>query len=66
MARKWLKKAINPAHRGRVRAYVRRKYGAKAFTQRGTIKPEYLNKAQTTKNASLKRAIILANRLRKM
>ena len=66
--RKWLQKAIK--REGRVRRYLRRVYGSKAFTRKGTIKVEYLNKAERraekTGNLSLERAIILAKRLRKM
>lgn len=70
MAKKWLQKAINPKHKDRVKNYVRRLYGAKAFTERGTIKPEYLNKAEEhaekTGNTGLVRATALAKRLKKM
>ena len=54
-------------HPGRVREYVRREYGDEAFTERGTIKPEYLEKAkeraEAQHNRSLVDAVDLAMRL---
>lgn len=67
---KWIKGAIK--HPGRVRSYVKRKYGSKAFEKNGTgrIKSAYLNdaakSAKKSNNKSLTRAINLARRLRKM
>ena len=56
-------------HPGRVHRYLEREYGPEAFKPDGTIKAEYLDKAETkTKeagNVSLERAIILAKRLKK-
>lgn len=63
----WIQKAIKKP--GRVRTYVKRLYGNKAFTKSGTIKLEYLKKAKAhaekTGNTSLIRAINLAINLRK-
>ena len=46
---------------GRTRRYMKRKYGKKAFTDRGTLRLSYLRKAKDalkdSKNTSLKRAI---------
>lgn len=55
---------------GRVREYLKRTYGNEAFTERGTIKVEYLDKAkeraEKSNNRSLVDAIDLAKRLKKM
>ena len=73
MGRKfWIQDVIK--REGRVRKYLKRKYGDKAFKKDGTIKLSYLNKAirelgHTTKGSvkhSLKMALILARRLIKM
>jgi len=40
MPRKWIGKAIRKP--GALRSYVKRKYGAKGFTKRGTIKVSIL------------------------
>jgi len=68
---KWIQKGVK--REGRVRDYLRRVYGAKAFTKRGTIKTEYLNKAirriktkPTPNEASLLSAVYLAKRLKKI
>lgn len=54
-------------HPGRVHRYVMKEFGRKAFTQRGTIKDGYLEKAErrawASHQTSLERAIILAKRL---
>ena len=57
MARKkvdyWIHEAIKRP--GRVKEYIKRKYGDKAFTKKGTIKAEYLKKAlKEAKDESLK------------
>ena len=49
--------------KGRVKEYIKREYGKKAFTERGTIKEKYLTKAY--KSESLKKAIRLAKTMRK-
>ena len=65
--KKWIQAAIKRP--GRTKAYLRRKFGAKAFTKDGRIKTTYLNKAiQAAKkqgNRSLLSALILAKRLKK-
>ena len=65
---RWIQKAIK--RKGRVRSFLKRKYGRKAFTKKGTIKAEYLKKAERhaerTGNLSLERAVILAKRLKRM
>ena len=49
--------------KGRVKEYIKREYGKKAFTEHGTIKEKYLTKAY--KSESLKKAIRLAKTMRK-
>jgi len=55
---------------GRVRRYLRRVYGNRAFNKDRTIKMEYLDKAERraerTGNTNLEHAIHLAKRLKKM
>ncbi|MCY0851038.1 capsid protein VP2 [Sulfuracidifex metallicus] len=64
----WLQGAIK--RKGRVRKYLEKEYGSKAFTEKGDIKISYLNKAlkkaKREGDESLERAIILAKRLKKM
>ncbi|MBO8180486.1 MAG: capsid protein VP2 [Archaeoglobus sp.] len=67
MARKkWIQEAIERP--GRVRRYVKRLFGNKAFTKEGKIKLSYLRKAkkraERTGNTSLVKAINLAITLR--
>jgi hypothetical protein len=46
---------------------MKRRYGRKAFTKTGKIKISYLQKAaKQTKSKSLKSALLLAARLKKM
>ena len=63
---KFIQKSIK--HPGRVREYIKRTFGQEAFTEKGTIKPEYLikakQKAEENHNRSLVDAIDLAMRLR--
>ena len=60
----WIQRAIKRP--GRVRRYMMRKYGKRAFTKSGEIKVSYLRRAiKETKNRSLKSALILAVRLKK-
>jgi len=67
MKKNFLKKAIKRP--GRVRKYLKKLYGSKAFFKNGNIKVEYLDKAERqaekTGNTSLERAIILAKRLKR-
>jgi hypothetical protein len=61
----WIQEAVSRP--GRVRVYMKRKYGKKAFTKSGKIKITYLRKAaKETKNRSLRSALNLAIRLKKM
>ena len=57
-------------HPGRVREYIERTYGKEGFTEKGTIKMEYLlkakQKAEENHNRSLVDAIDLAIRLKTM
>jgi hypothetical protein len=39
---KWIQKAINPKHKGKLRRKVQAKYGKSGFTERGTIKVDVL------------------------
>jgi len=73
VAKRWIQKAIKRP--GRTKAYLRRLYGAKAFTKNGEIKQSYLLKAiaHVKKNVkdpkrrrSLLAALNLARRLEKM
>ena len=64
----WIQGAIERP--GRVRRYVMRVYGPKAFDSKGRIKPKYLDmaerRAEKSGNQSLAAAIRLAKRLKKM
>jgi len=61
----WIQEAVKRP--GRVRAYMKRKYGRRAFTKTGKIKTSYLRKAaKETKSRSLRSALNLAIRLKKM
>ena len=61
----WIQKAVKRP--GRVRTYMRRKYGSRAFTKSGAIKTSYLRRAvKETKDRSLRSALLLAMRLKKM
>jgi len=70
--RLWIRRAIKRP--GRIRRYLRLRYGSKAFKRDGTIKVEYINRAikslgKTTRGSrkhSLKMALILAKRLKRM
>jgi hypothetical protein len=63
--RYWIQRAIKRP--GRVRAYMKRRYGKRAFTKSGEIKMSYLRKAaKETKNRSLRSALLLAIRLKRM
>lgn len=46
MAKKelWIQDAVKPKREGKYRESVRRRYGKKGFTQRGTIKQEVIAK----------------------
>ncbi|MEM3629102.1 MAG: hypothetical protein QXE06_07000 [Candidatus Bathyarchaeia archaeon] len=63
MTRYWIQKAIKRP--GALRQYMKRKYGNKAFTSKGTIKVEYLQKEAKQKGTIGKRAR-LALTLRKL
>lgn len=61
----WIQEAIKRP--GRVRNYLKRKYGKKAFTKDGDIKVSYIRKAlKTAKSESLKRALRLALTLKRL
>ena len=63
--KKWIQKSN--LKKDRVKKYIERKYGNKAFTKDGNIKITYLNKAiKECNNKSLKRALILAKTLKKI
>jgi hypothetical protein len=63
MTRYWIQKAVK--RKGALRAHMKRKYGSKAFTSRGTIKREYLEKEAKQPGTTGKRAR-LAITLRKV
>jgi len=64
----WIQEAIERP--GRVRRYLKRVYGDRAFTKDGKIKPKYLRmakkRAERYGNTSLVQAINLAMRLKGM
>jgi len=69
--KKWIEEAVG--EEGRVREYLRRKYGIKAFKSDGDIKMSFLNKAiRYVKDGpgrnkdNLLQALYLAKRLKKM
>jgi hypothetical protein len=63
--RYWIQRAIK--HPGRVRRYMKHRYGKKAFTKSGEIKTSYLRKAaKETKSRSMRSALLLAIRLKRM
>ncbi len=73
MPNDWVQKAIERP--GRVRRYLKRKYGNKAFYKNGKIKIKYLDieirrlknkKNKTPQELSLYRALLLAKQLKKM
>ena len=63
--RKWIQRAVKKP--GALREYVKRKYGKKGFTERGTIKTEVLRKLAKEKGTTGKRArlALTLRRLRK-
>ena len=61
----WIQRAVKRP--GRVRRYMMRKYGKRAFTKSGEIKMSCLRRAaKETKNRSLRSALLLAIRLKRM
>lgn len=63
MTRYWIQKAIKRP--GALRAYVKRKYGKKGFTKKGTIKTEVLREL-AEKPGSVGRRARLALTLRRL
>jgi len=62
---RWIQQAIKRP--GRVRAYMMRRYGKRAFTKSGTIRMRYLKRAaRETRDRSLRSALLLAIRLKRM
>ena len=62
--KRWIPKNLK---KDRVRNYLKRKYGSVAFDKNGNIKVSYINKAlKETKDKSLKLALNLAKRFKKM
>ena len=68
----WIQKAIK--REGRVRRYLKRKYGSRAFDERGRIRPEYIDMAieelkrrpKSKRPKGLLNALYLAKRLKRM
>lgn len=64
---KWEQGAVK--HPGRVHRYLMREYGKEAFHEDGTIKEEYLNRAEERAkkegNIGLEKAIVLAKTFKK-
>ena len=64
MTEKWIQEAIQKP--GRVKRYLKRKYGDAAFTKDGKIKLSYIRKAlKECEDPSLRAALRLAIRLKK-
>ncbi len=64
MSKYWIPKNLK---KDRVRNYLKRKYGNKAFTKDGKIKISYLYMAEkSTKDKSLKDAINLAIKFKRL
>lgn len=61
---RWIQKTH--MRKGALRNYMMRHYGSKAFTEKGTIKLEYLNDAEKNGNAHVKKMVRLAKNLRKI
>lgn len=60
----WIPKKLD---KGRVKKYVKRQYGNKAFTKDGDLKQSYLSKAEKkAKQKSLKDAISMAKTLKRL
>ena len=62
--RNWIQKAIKKP--GSLRAYVKRKYGKRGFTEKGTIRVEVLRRLKKHKNPTIRRRAVLALTLRKL
>jgi hypothetical protein len=61
----WIQRVVKRP--GRVKRYMKRRYGKRAFTKSGEIKMSYLRRAaKETKNRSLRSALLLAIRLKRM
>jgi len=63
LVRYWIKQAIKKP--GALKAYIKRRYGKRGFTKKGTIKPKVLRKLAKRKGKIGKRAR-LALTLRKL
>ena len=50
MVRRWIQKAIR--NEGALREYIRRRFGSRGFTKRGTIKVEILRRLARDPNVS--------------
>lgn len=63
-SKNWIPKKLDT---GRVRRYIMRKYGKKAFKENGDLKISYINKAiQETNNKSLQDALRMAKTFKRM
>ena len=64
--KRWIQKAVK--HKGALRSYVKRRFGDKAFTKRGTIRVEVLKKLAKDPKVSetTRRRVRLALTLRKL
>ncbi len=63
MPKKWIQK-IN-LKKGSYRASVKRRYGKKGFTSKGTIKQSVINKDKHSRNPKIRKRAVLADTLRK-
>jgi hypothetical protein len=64
---KFIQEAV-ARHPGRVKKYIEREFGSKAFEKKGTIKEKYINlgirRAKAKGETSLERALLLAKTLK--
>jgi len=65
LAKKWIQKI--KMKKGSTKEYLYNKYGKRAFTKKGTIKNEYLNRAiKSAKDERIKKRLNLAKTLKKI
>jgi len=68
MMARWIQRAIK--RKGRVKRYLSRVYGSRAFTKSGEVKQQYINKAirrvKKKGNTSLLKALYLARTLERL
>jgi len=66
MSKRYKSKLKLNLKKGSLTRWIKSKYGAKAFTDRGTIRKEYLNKAlKDASNSTIKKRVQFAINIRK-